>query len=115
MPSGVHTGGAWELNGEIWKPLDGRPFANADCHLPTDELDCLETFAGMPLFPQNWRKETVNGRNFIVRQKGFLLPEDRPFDKHEALQIEMAIRYMNASGWELNDELVIAQDPTTYD
>lgn len=54
LPDGVHTGGAW-LWGQhgIFKPLDGRPYANAKNHYPTDELTVLELMAGQPLFPRS--------------------------------------------------------------
>jgi hypothetical protein len=39
LPDGVHTGGAWlSPDGrEVWKPLDARPYANADGHIPASE------------------------------------------------------------------------------
>jgi len=59
LPEGVHTGGVWVSpdGAEYWKPLDGRPWVNADYHVPTREAECLEMMAREPAFPRNWRVE----------------------------------------------------------
>jgi hypothetical protein len=118
LPSGVHTGGAWLLDGEVWKPLDGRPYMNSDCHYPTLEAEILEELAGEYLFPKNWRIEERNGRRFIVRKKAHLIPEDLPWSyltSDMLLEIEQGIRNMNLTGWEMNDPIALAVDPDTYD
>ena len=68
LPDGMHTGGAWLCGEEVWKSLDGRPYANAECHYSTLEADVLEEMADKPLFPRNWRIEEANGRRFLVRE-----------------------------------------------
>jgi len=114
LPDGVHTGGAWLWNNEVYKPLDGRPFANAECHYPTQEAECLEELAGKPGFPRNWRVEEINGRRFLVRNKCLTIPGDIDYDHlnlDNLLYIENAVREMNRAGWEINDPLTLAVDP----
>jgi hypothetical protein len=119
LPDGAHTGGAWELGGEIWKPLDGRPYPNCEFHYATDEEEMLKELSGLPLFPENWRIEERNGRRFVVRTKGLVLgSKDFPHSylTHEHMEtIEAGVRAANERGWEINDEIGIAFDPESYD
>lgn len=118
LPSGVHTGGAWLWEGEVWKPLDARPYLNCPCHYPTDELECLELMAGEPLFPRNWRREERNGRAFVVRDEAYLIPDDMPhkeLDVEQILMIERAVRNLNRKHWEIGDEIALAMDRKTYE
>ena len=118
LPNGFHTGGAWLLDGEVWKPLDGRPYANCEYHYPTDEIDALEAMAGEPLFPHNWRVEEVNGRRFLVRKRAHIVGQDieyRHLSKEQVLLVEQGIREFNRRGWEVNDEIQLGIDPDTYE
>jgi hypothetical protein len=117
LPDGVHTGGAWLWNDEVYKPLDGRPYANCEYHYPTHEAECLEDMAGQPGFPRNWRIEEVNGRRFLVRPKCMTVPLDidyRSLNKEHLLYIENAVRLLNRAGWEINDPISLAVDPDHY-
>jgi hypothetical protein len=117
LPSGVHSGGAWLWQGEVWKPLDGRPYMNCRFHYPTQEAECLAAMAGRPLFPRNWRVESRNGREWIVRKPAYLIPEDVPYadlDKEQILEVEKGVRELNRNHWEVGDHLALALDPDTY-
>jgi hypothetical protein len=106
LPDGVHTGGVWVSpdGDEYWKPLDGRPWVNADCHVPTREAECLRLMAGEPAFPRNWRVEeagtvTVDGvvytRRWLVRGKAWLVPDDWPAHRmrfEHVREIERGVR-----------------------
>jgi len=64
----IHTGGYLSLDGmEVWKPLDAKPYANADYRVETREADVLHLMAGQPGFPRNWRVEESNQRRWLVR------------------------------------------------
>jgi hypothetical protein len=120
LPNGFHTGGAWLVveTDEVWKPLDGRPYANCEYHYPTDEVEALEAMAGEPLFPRNWRVEEVNGRRFLVRKRAHIVGQDieyRHLSKEQVLMVEQSIREFNRRGWEVNDELQLGIDPDTYE
>jgi len=121
LPDGVHTGGAWLTpEGEVWKALDGRPYANCEFHYPTKEADILEAFKGRPLFPHNWRIEEANGRKWIVRKKAYIYGKDErlPYANltlDKVLEVEQVIRQVNQQGWEINDPILLALDPDTYD
>jgi hypothetical protein len=114
LPDGVHTGGAWLVGGLVYKPLDGRPYMNAECHIATQEAECLEAMAGRDLFPRNWWIEERNGRRFLVRRKAYIL-EPGDMDKDMLLRVERAVRGMNAAGWEMGDAISIGLDPKTYE
>lgn len=110
VPDGVHTGGAyhWRDRHEVYKPLDGRPYMNADAHYPTQERECLEAFAGQPFFPRNWRVERLNGRDWLVRPWATILqPTDLSLDVLRALWQQVQV--VNAAGWELADLLSIGE------
>ena len=119
LPDGTHTGGAWLTpDGFVWKPLDGRPFANCENHYPTLENECLEFMAGRPFFPRNWRVETLNGRRFLMRRKAFVYgSDDLPLveARKHALGLEQAVRELNARHWEIGDALSLALDPDSYE
>ena len=121
LPDGIHTGGAWLTpEGEVWKALDGRPYANCEYHYPTKEAEFLEAFKGRPLFPKNWRIETANGRRWIVRKKAYIYEQDKRLQYsnlklNEVLEVEQSIRYVNQQGWEINDPILLALDLDTYD
>lgn len=126
LPSGCHTGGAWRVNDEVWKPLDGRPWVNCDCHVPTLEGEILNDLSakGVPLFPKNWRIKMVNGREFVVRPNSLIFPDDISrddllawsFDGDDAddalTYIENAIRTVNRLGWCIGDDVSLALDPS---
>lgn len=108
---GFHTGGAWLYKGKVWKPLDGRPYANAKIHIETSEEECLTALQGKPLFPKNWTVEEANGRRFLVRDQVPVFPGGSLHLTREDVQyIAEGIRAMNASKWEVNDDLVIGKD-----
>ena len=112
--SGFHTGGAWDTgDGYIWKPLDGRPFANCPNHYSTHELEVLELMAGQPLFPQNWWEEKANGRRFLVRRRATIVTKYTPLMPLAFRQIEQAIRSLNANKWEIGDSIELAIDRST--
>jgi hypothetical protein len=116
LPDGIHTGGAWlwAEKREVYKPLDGRPYANAENHYPTDELTVLECMAGQPLFPRNFHVEERCGRRFIVRPVCQVFPRDLPWtalQESDALQVEGAVRALNEAGWQMNDPATLARDP----
>lgn len=122
LPDGVHTGGCWlSPDGEeVYKPLDGRPFANSEYHLPTREANVLEVMAGEPAFPRNWRVEeggelVVDGRTYtrrwLVRPKAWLVPEDvdpARMELEDVLVVERGLRLLNMRGWEIGDDLKVA-------
>lgn len=124
LPDGVHTGGVWVSpdGDEYWKPLDGRPWVNADCHVSTREAECLRLMAGEPAFPRNWRVEeagtvTVDGvvytRRWLVREKAWLVPDDWPAHRmrlEHVREIERGVRLLNARGWTIGDNLKVAFD-----
>lgn len=118
LPNGFHTGGAWLVDDEVWKPLDGRPYANCEYHYPTDEVEALEAIAGEPLFPRNWRIEEANDRRFLVRKRAHIIGQDVEYhdlSKEQVLLVEQGIREFNRRGWEVNDEIQLGIDPDTYD
>ena len=112
LPDGVHTGGVYRYNGEIWKPLDGRPYMNADFCYPTLEAEFLDEMSDLASFPRNWRVEDANGRKWLVRPEVYVLGEKelRNLDKEVVLQIEADVREANRRGWEVNDAFQIAFD-----
>lgn len=113
---GLHTGGPWfdpALPDLIWKPLDARPFVNADVLVPTREAEILGLLAGRPGFPRNWTSAVINGRGWIIRRRAEVLGPDTPPTRAEALEIEQALRALNAAGWCLNDHVTVARDAET--
>lgn len=115
LPDGVHTGGAYLWEGEVYKPLDGRPYANADCHLPTQEAECLEAMADQPCFPRNWRVETRDGRRFLVRKEAYVIDNPHELEVTDLLLVEKAVRELNKAGWQVGDALSLARDFSTYE
>lgn len=108
---GLHTGGAWFYQNKVWKPLDGRPYANAQVHIETSEEDCLKALQGKPLFPKNWEVKESNGRRFIVRDKVQTFPGGGLTLTLKQLQeVQKAISEMNKAGWAINDDVVIGRD-----
>lgn len=110
---GFHTGGPWyepAAPALIWKPLDARPFANADVLVPTREAEVLGLLAGRPGFPRNWTSAAVNGRCWIIRRRAVVLGPDTLPTQAEVLEIEQALRALNAAGWCLNDHVSAARD-----
>ncbi len=117
---GGHTGGVYLApdGQEVWKPLDGRPDADADFHLPTHEETVLRLMAGTVGFPQNWRVEEADGRRWLVRKLACIIPETYErimLTLDTVLQVERAVRALNAKKWVLNGELRVAIDPDTYE
>jgi hypothetical protein len=116
LPDGVHTGGAWLLpDGNVWKPLDGRPYANCDHHYPTREAECLEVMADRPMFPRNWWIIHRNGRSWLVRNKAWVFgqcPELslKDLKLEQLLQVEQGVRDLNQHHWEIGDNISIALD-----
>jgi len=115
LPDGTHTGGAWLCGNEVWKPLDGRPYANAECHYSTQEAEVLDEMADKPLFPRNWRIEEANGRRFLVRRKARIIDDFSELDTDKVLMVESAVRALNAAKWEIGDPITLAYDLDSYD
>jgi len=116
LPEGVHTGGPWlSPDGkDVWKPLDAKPYANAECLYPTQEAQCLKEMVGKPGFPENWHVRPANGRFWLVRPKCWLIPQDygiENMDLDRIMEIEQGSRALNKAGWELNDTIQAAIDP----
>lgn len=109
LPDGFHTGGAWKMGDKVYKPLDGRPWANADFHTRTREEEVLELMAGKPFFTRNWTVAELNGRRWLVRDVCSIVSPDR-MSTTALCKLEAAVRSLNALGWEINDEIVIATD-----
>lgn len=108
---GFHTGGAWLYQGKVWKPLDGRPYANANVHIETNEEDCLKALQGKSLFPKNWEIKETNGRRFLVRDHVPTFPGGTlHLSLEQIYQIEVGINEMNSLHWEVNDDIVIGKD-----
>ena len=115
---GIHTGGCWLMGERVYKPLDARPYMNADFHVPTLEAEMLAAFADDTTFtmcPKNWEVEELNGRRWLVRDKAIIVGQDVTFDEAEIdlpflRVIENAIRYINSKGWQINDSIQIAVD-----
>lgn len=118
IPDGVHTGGAWAWGEYVFKPLDGRPYANCPYHYSTLELEALIEMEGAYLFPHNWWIEKLNGRYFLVRLKSHIFGPDLDFTdirRENLLSVEQSIRLLNAKGWEVNDDISLALHPKDYD
>ena len=115
LPDGVHTGGAWLYEGLVYKPLDGRPFANCTYHYSTQEDECLELMSGRPGFPRNWHVEERNGRRWLVRKKAFVVTKPRILQLDELLFVERAVRDLNQHKWEVGDSISLAYDADTYE
>lgn len=116
-PEGFHTGGAWLLGDEVWKPADGRPFANAPYHWPTEEIQALTELKDCDLCPPCWRVEERNGRTFIVRPKAGILGVDVPWyylDGPKLDRIEAGVREINHAHWAINDEIQIGVLPAKW-
>lgn len=120
LPDGLHTGGTWlSPDNEVWKPLDAKPYPNAERRRETDEARCLSEMTGAPGHPDNWRVEECNGRQWLVRPFCYLWPQNR--DKlikpklHVFLMVEQAIFEMNARGWEYSDLPQLAYDPNRHE
>lgn len=115
LPDGIHTGGAWLHNNMVYKPLDGRPWINADFHLSTDEEQCLTEMQGQPLFPKNWRIEQINGRRFLVREKAIIISKNGDIEPSQLsaknlAEVESGIRALNENNWEINDPVSLGID-----
>jgi hypothetical protein len=109
-PDGCHTGGAWLWEERVYKPLDGRPFANCEYHVSTYEAECLDALADKPFFPRNWAVEERNGRRFLVRAAARIVrPDELSFT--ELVSLEGSVREANEMGWEIGEEITIAEDP----
>ena len=115
LPDGFHTGGAWKVGDEVWKPLDCRPYANADCHVSTREDEVLEAMVGQPLFPRNWRVEEANGRRFLVRKFAHIVDDFSQLSYEQVLEVERGVRALNAAGWEIGDAISLAFDLDSYE
>lgn len=108
---GLHTGGAWLYQNKVWKPLDGRPYANASVHIETDEEACLKALQGKPLFPKNWEIREENGRRFVVRDKVSTFPRGGlTLSLTQLEEVAKGIKAMNKAGWAVNDDIVIGRD-----
>lgn len=107
MPGGFHTGGAWKYGERVYKPLDGRPYANCPVHIETKEEQILTELADKAGFPQNWTVEEHNGRRFLVRNFATVASPDQPPTPKTLLLIEEGIRIANRAGWEISDCIAI--------
>jgi hypothetical protein len=123
LPDGVHTGGAWLCPDDtVWKPLDARPYPNAEYLVNTLEVECLTAFQGKPMFPKNWVVKEANGRKFLVRNRAWVFTRQTELlrkefyvgysrlPKKQILEVEQGLRILNQAGWEINDPLTIAWD-----
>jgi hypothetical protein len=117
---GTHTGGLWRSpdGGEVWKPLDARPYPNSDCRVPTLEADCLFQMKGQPGFIENWSVQQANGRWWMVRPYCKVIGQTFPVEhvtQEMIEQVEVAVRMLNAHHWEAfqADDLTVAIDPHT--
>lgn len=115
----IHTGGLYlsPEGMEVWKPLDAKPYANADYRVETREADVLDLMAGQPGFPRNWRVEESNQRRWLVRPVCKVVGQTVLIDEIDlafALLVEQAVRLLNAHFCEINDNhLSVAIDPTS--
>lgn len=108
---GLHTGGAWLYENKVWKPLDGRGYANSPIHIETQEEECLVALQGKPLFPKNWEIRELNGRRFVVRDKVQTFPGGGLTLTLKQLQdVQKSISQMNKAGWAINDDVVLGRD-----
>lgn len=116
LPDGYHTGGVYEFQGEVWKPLDGRPYANCENHFPTQEDEALLALSEHPWYPKNWRTEVRNNRRWLVRPTCYQLDDvlTSGIKRDFVLKLEDAVRFANGKGWFINDYLSILIDPNTY-
>ena len=116
IPNGFHTGGAWLWEGEVYQPLDGRPYANADYHTPLPNVErCLTLMADKPLFPKNWHVEELNGRRFLVRKQAYVVSDPHKLTKANLLKVEAGIRELNRNDWEVGDEIQLAFDKNSME
>ncbi len=117
LPDGVHTGGAWLMPDDtVWKPLDGRPYANCEFHFPTKEYECLLLMQGFSLFPKNWKYVYQNKRAWLVRKKALVYGRDIPMSDlgvENLFMIEQAVRNLNQHYWEIGDDISVAHDGET--
>lgn len=117
LPDGVHTGGGWIYNGKFYKPLDAKPYANAECRIPTREAIALHALKDVsPFFEFNWRIEFLNGRFWLIRPVCTILTPREYLDifgTDGLLAIEKTVQDMNNVGWLLNDLITIAFNPKT--
>ena len=110
----MHTGGAYRVGDEVWKPLDGRPFANADFHETTLEAEALEALQQLPAFPKNWETVYVNDRRWLVRPYSMIGGVHFDLDElslEQVLLVECSVREANRRGWEINDLISVGIDP----
>lgn len=118
LPDGCHTGGAWLMpDGNVYKPLDCRPYANAECRVDTQEAEALFALQHINHFPMNWHTEVRNGRNWLVRKK-VTTNENAIYKfmkRSDLLSIEQSIRQANALGWELSDLITIGFDEDLWE
>lgn len=119
LPEGVHTGGAWEYQGKVWKPLDARPYPNCEVRVKTMEAEFLQAMAdaGVPYFPKNWEVVESNERWWLVREKATVFDDYsyRNMDTEKYLELEQTIRIVNHLGWTLGDTIVLAWDMQSYE
>ena len=107
VPEGMHTGGPYRWQDEVWKPLDARPYPNCDWHYPTDEMQALTELADIAFIPKVWRYEYRAGRHWIVRPYAMLYGQELNFMNLRSevlLELEQAIIEIGRRGWELNEE-----------
>jgi len=110
-PEGFHSGGVWEYQNRIWKPLEVIPYGNADFLVPSNEAVALEALQDLPFFQKNWEVINSNGRDWLVRDKAQTAPwiySDLSFATVE--QIEKAVWEMQQREWELNDYITLGID-----
>ena len=127
MPDGFHTGGAW-LNPEsdlVYKPLDGRPYANSEVHAKTDELEACCAMAAITGHRNWWTETTVHEkdgevveRRWLVRKRAMVLGKDwktSEITKDQVLQVEQIIHQFNEAWWEIGDDISVAFDLQSYE
>jgi len=123
LPDGVHCGAYYvPETKEVFKRLVGRPYANADCLIRTQEDKFLKTFAGLPMMPQNWRIEQRNGLPWLVRQQAMIVSNEphaeikfNDLKIDTLLTLEWVVQHFNKNGWTLGDYITIGFDLKLYE
>lgn len=113
LPDGVHCGAWLDVDtNKVWKLLYGRPYANAEVIVRTDEDKFLAKFANTPYFPKNWEVLPANHLWWLVRPKVEVLAvEDYASLPTEiVLSIEQTILEVNKQSWAINDYITLAFD-----
>lgn len=112
LADGVHTGGAWLFNKEVWKPTDCLPYPNCPYRVETSEVTALTALIGQPLFPKNWEYRFHNWRGWIVRPLCYIYGQNCPerLDMEQLLTVKEGLQNANRLGWVVGDEISVGLD-----